>query len=434
MSTAPSSEMKVQDHPFFGMDKDNPVSVANQMKQLRAGRYFNKELTMLKMTDLNLAGKKLLIREDFNVPIHQGKITDDTRIRAALPTIQQALKAGAAIMLLSHLGRPTEGKFEQEYSLEPVAERLGQLVNQPIRLERNWLQGIAMQPGEIVLCENVRFTPGENADDEQLAKQMAKLCDIFVMDAFATAHRAQASTHGVANYAPVACAGPLLAAEIDALSRATAKPEHPVIAVVGGSKVSTKLNVLKSLLNITDQLIVGGGILNTFMAAAGMSIGSSLHEPDLIATAKEIMQLAQQKGSNIPLPIDVVVAADFNANAKPTTKLVAQIAPGDMILDIGPQTVQRFSELLVEAKTILWNGPVGVFEFEAFAHGTKALAQAIANSSAFSIAGGGDTLAAIEKFGVSDKISYISTGGGAFLEFIEGQPLPALTMLENRAK
>lgn len=386
------------------------------------------------MSELNLNGKKLLIREDFNVPLQDGKISDDTRIRAALPTIQYALKAKAAVVLISHLGRPSEGQYEQAYSLAPVAERLSELLKKPVRFERQWLQGLNIAPGEIVLCENVRFNVGENSDNDGLARQMAKLCDIFVMDAFATAHRAQASTHGIAKHAPIACAGPLLVAEIEALTRATAHPEHPVIAIVGGSKVSTKLEVLKSLVTITDQLIVGGGILNTFMAAAGLAIGSSLHEANLISTAQAIMQTAQQKGGNIPLPIDVVVAGEFGPAAKSTVKLVREIAPGDMILDIGPQTTQRFTDILSNARTILWNGPVGVFEFEAFAQGTKMLANAIAHSSAFSIAGGGDTLAAIEKFGISDKISYISTGGGAFLEFIEGKALPALAILTQRAQ
>jgi phosphoglycerate kinase len=386
------------------------------------------------MNELNLTGKKLLIREDFNVPLQDGKISDDTRIRAALPTIKHALQAGAAVILISHLGRPNEGQYEPEHSLAPVAQRLSELLKQPVRFECQWLQGLHIAPGEIVLCENVRFNVGENANEDKLARQMAKLCDIFVMDAFATAHRAQASTHGVAKFAPIACAGPLLAAEIEALTRATAHPEHPVIAIVGGSKVSTKLEVLKSLVNITDQLIVGGGILNTFMAAAGLAIGSSLHEPNLIATAQAIMQAAQQKGGKIPLPIDVVVASEFGPDAKPVVKLVQEIAPSDMILDIGPQTAQHFTDILRDARTILWNGPVGVFEFEAFAQGTKTLANAIANGSAFSIAGGGDTLAAIEKFGISDKISYISTGGGAFLEFIEGKVLPALAILAQRQK
>ncbi len=389
---------------------------------------------MLKMTELNLNGKKLLIREDFNVPLQDGKISDDTRIRAALSTIQYALKANAAVILISHLGRPTEGQYEQAYSLAPIAERLSELLKRPVRFERQWLQGLNIAPGEIVLCENVRFNIGENDDNASLARQMARLCDIFVMDAFATAHRAQASTHGVAKYAPIACAGPLLVAEIEALTRATAQPEHPVIAIVGGSKVSSKLEVLKSLVNLTDQLILGGGILNTFMAAAGLAIGNSLHEPNLIATAQEIMQTVQQRGGYLPLPIDVVVAGEFSAEAKPMVKLVQEIAPGDMILDIGPQTIQKFTELLKEARTILWNGPVGVFEFEAFAQGTKMLANAIAHSNAFSIAGGGDTLAAIEKFSISDKISYISTGGGAFLEFIEGKTLPALAILTQRAQ
>jgi len=392
-----------------------------------------RENTMLKMTELDLKAKRLLIREDFNVPLQQGKITDDTRIRAALPTMQHALNAGAGILLISHLGRPTEGHYDPEYSLEPIAKRLSELLAHPVRFERDWLQGVSLSSGEIVVCENVRFNPGENANDAALAQQMAKLCDVFVMDAFATAHRAQASTHGVAKYAACACAGPLLVAEVEALAQATAKSEKPVVAIVGGSKVSTKLQVLQSLVQLTDQLIVGGGILNTFMAAAELSIGSSLHEPTMIGMAKEILQTVRQRGGEIPLPIDVVVASEFTANAKPVVKLVQEVMAGDMILDIGPQTAKHFSTFLASAKTILWNGPVGVFEFDAFAQGTKTLAQAVANSQAFSIAGGGDTLAAIEKFGVSDKISYISTGGGAFLEFLEGKQLPALAILAERA-
>jgi phosphoglycerate kinase len=388
---------------------------------------------MLSMTDLDLKNKRLLIREDFNVPLQDSKISDDTRLRAALPTIQSALAEGAAVILLSHLGRPKEGEFDPAYSLAPVAERLSKLLALPVRLEPNWLTDMAIAPGEVVLCENVRFIAGEMADDANLAQQMAKLCDIFVMDAFATAHRAQASTHGVAKYAAIACAGPLLSAEIKALTRATANPLHPVVAIVGGSKVSTKLAVLSSLVSLTDRLLVGGGILNTFMAAADLNIGSSLYEPDLIATAKDIMRLAAQKGNPIPLPIDVVVATEFNAQSPAQIKLVAEVTASDMILDIGPQTAKQYSAILAEAKTILWNGPVGVFEFEPFAKGTKLLAQAIANSSAFSIAGGGDTLAAIEKFDIAAKISYISTGGGAFLEFIEGKKLPAIAILEKRA-
>ncbi len=392
-----------------------------------------KEKLMLQMTDLELKGKTLLIREDFNVPLQAGKISDDTRLRAALATIRLAKQQGATVILLSHLGRPKEGEYDAAYSLAPVAERLNELLDFPVRFAQDWLNGLSISAGEVVLCENVRFLPGEMADDEKLAKQMAKLCDVFVMDAFATAHRAQASTHGVAKFAPVACAGPLLSAEIAALSRATANPQHPMVAIVGGSKVSTKLEVLTSLLKLTDQLIVGGGILNTFMAAAGMSIGSSLHEPSLIATAKDIMQQAAQKGSHIPLPIDVVVATEFSANSPAQIKLVSEVMASDMILDIGPQTASQYSQLLAKAKTIVWNGPMGVFEFESFSKGTHLLAQAIAQSSAFSIAGGGDTLAAVEKFHIADKISYISTGGGAFLEFIEGQNLPAIAVLEQRA-
>lgn len=388
---------------------------------------------MLKMTELDLTGKRLLIREDFNVPMQAGQITDETRLHAALPTIRYGLRAGAAIILISHLGRPSEGKYDPAYSLEPIAKQLSKLLDHPVRFERDWLPGITIAPGEIVLCENVRFNPGENTDDVQLAQQMAKLCDIFIMDAFATAHRAQASTHGVAKYAPMACAGLLLTAEIEALSRATAQPEKPVLAIVGGAKISTKLEILKSLLTLTDQLIVGGGILNTFMAAAGLPIGNSLCEQALIPIAKEIMQQAQQKKSIIPLPIDVVVATEFKKDAIATIKLVEHIKPDEMILDIGPQTALYFSEMLRNAKTILWNGPIGVFEFPAFAHGTRTVAHAIANSAAFSIAGGGDTLAAIEQFGVANDISYISTGGGAFLEFIEGKILPSIAILEQRA-
>ncbi|MGD8378395.1 MAG: phosphoglycerate kinase [Gammaproteobacteria bacterium] len=389
-------------------------------------------MTILKMTDLDLAGKRVLIREDLNVPVTDGRVTSDARIRASLPTIRNALEAGARVMLMSHLGRPEEGEFDEQYSLAPVAERLTELLGVKVRLVRDWLDGVEPADGEVVLCENVRFNVGEKADDETLSRRMAALCDIYVMDAFGTAHRAQASTHGVARYAPVACAGPLLAGELEALGRALQEPARPMVAIVGGSKVSTKLTVLEKLSGIVDQLIVGGGIANTFIAAAGCNVGKSLHEPDLIAEARRLTEAAHARGADIPLPTDVVVASDFAASAEADVKPVDQVGDEEMILDIGPDTADAFASYLEKAGTIVWNGPVGVFEFDQFGEGTRALAQAIARSSAFSIAGGGDTLAAVDKYGVADRISYISTGGGAFLEFLEGRTLPAVAMLEER--
>ncbi len=385
-------------------------------------------MTIKKMTDLDLSGKKLLIRQDLNVPIKDGKVVSDVRIQASLPTIKQALEAGAAVILMSHLGRPSEGEFEPAYSLAPVAEHLSGLLNQSVPLISNCLEGVEVQPGEVVLCENVRFNVGEKADDETLARKMAALCDVYVMDAFGTAHRAQASTHGVAKFAPLACAGPLLASELEALGLALKNPARPMVAIVGGAKVSTKLTVLESLSNTVDQLIVGGGIANTFLAAAGFSVGKSLYEKDLVDTAKALMEK-----THIPIPSDVVVAKEFSESATAEIKAVEDIADDDMILDIGPESSAQLAELLINAKTIVWNGPVGVFEFDQFGEGTKTLANAIADSDAFSIAGGGDTLAAVDKYQLKNKISYISTGGGAFLEFLEGKPLPAVAVLESRA-
>lgn len=387
--------------------------------------------SILRMTDLDLAGKRVLIREDLNVPVKNGKVTSDARIQASLPTIEFALNAGAAVMLMSHIGRPTEGEYNPEYSLQPVAEYLATLLNKPVRLEKNWLDGIDINAGEVVLCENVRFNVGEGKNNDELGKKMAALCDIFVMDAFGTAHRAQASTHAIAKFAPISCAGPLLASELDALGRALETPEKPVIAIVGGSKVSTKLTVLESLSQKVDQLIVGGGIANTFIAAAGFSVGKSLVELDLIDEAKRLIAQAKATGSEIPIPTDVVCAKEFSETAEATIKNVADIAEDDMILDIGPETAAHYANILKSAKTIVWNGPVGVFEIEQFAHGTQTLAYAIAGSDAFSIAGGGDTLAAIDKYGINDQISYTSTGGGAFLEFLEGKELPAVTILQK---
>jgi len=389
-------------------------------------------LDVLRMTDQELAGKRVLIREDLNVPVADGRVTSDARIRAALPTIEQALAAGAAVMVCAHLGRPSEGESaatQPEFSLAPVATHLGGLLGREVPLVTDWLDGVAVEPGQLVLLENVRWNVGEKKDDEALAKKMAALCDVFVMDAFGTAHRAQASTHGVAKFAPVACAGPLLVAELEALHRALAEPKRPMVAIVGGSKVSTKLEVLDALAEIADHVIVGGGIANTFIAAAGHGVGTSLHEADLVDEAKRLAQKAE-----FPIPTDVVVADRFAADAAATVKPVAEVGEGEMILDIGPETAASFAGALKSAGTILWNGPVGVFEFEAFAGGTKALAEAIAASDAFSIAGGGDTLAAIDQFGVTDRIGYISTGGGAFLEFVEGKTLPAVAMLQARAK
>ncbi|MFN5010142.1 MAG: phosphoglycerate kinase [Gammaproteobacteria bacterium] len=390
-------------------------------------------MTVLRMADLDLRGKRVLIREDLNVPVEDGVITSDARIRAAVPSLRAAADAGAPVIVMSHLGRPTEGEHSAENSLAPVAVRLGELLGRPVRLERDWLDGVECAPGEVVLCENVRFNKGEKKDDEALSRRMAALCDVFVMDAFGTAHRAEASTHGVARFAPVACAGPLLVAELDALSRALAHPKRPLVAIVAGSKVSTKLTVLESLLAKVDKLIVGGGIANTFLAATGAPVGKSLHEPDMLDTARALLAQASARGAEIPLPTDVVVAEEFSPAAVPVVRAAGEVRPHELILDIGPATAQRFEALLADAGTILWNGPVGGFEFDAFGRGTEPLAKAIAASPAFSLAGGGDTLAAIEKYGVEDGISYISTGGGAFLEFVEGKTLPAVAALEARA-
>ena len=386
-------------------------------------------MTVKLMTELDLASKRVLIREDLNVPIKEGQVTSDARIQAALPTIQQAIQAGAKVILMSHLGRPTEGEYNPDFSMEPVAKHLSGLLGQPVRLEQSWSNGIEMNDGEIVILENVRFNPGEKKNDDTLAKAYAKLCDIFVMDAFGTAHRAQASTHGVSKYAPVACAGPLLENELKALEKALAAPIPPVAAIVGGSKVSTKLMVLETLSDRVDQLIVGGGIANTFLAAAGKPVGKSLFELDLIPAAQALM-----KKVNIPLPTDVVVGKAFSETAEATIKSVDDVEEDDMIFDIGPDSSAKLAELLQLMGTIIWNGPVGVFEFDQFGEGTKTLSLAIAKSSAFSIAGGGDTLAAVDKYDIADQVSYISTGGGAFLEYVEGKELPAVTILQQRAK
>ena len=390
-------------------------------------------MTILNMTDLDLAGKRVLIREDLNVPIADGVVTSDVRIRAALPTIQAAIDSGAAVMLMSHLGRPTEGQFDEQFSLQPVAARLSELLQRDVPLRRDWIDGVDIASGEIVLLENVRFLPGEKACDAGLARQMAALCDVFVMDAFGTAHRAQASTYGVAEHAPIACAGPLLAAELAALGKALKDPARPMVAIVGGSKVSTKLTVLDALADIVDTLVVGGGIANTFIAAAGQNVGKSLHEPDILDTARALAADNTDR-ADIPVPTDVVVATEFAADAAATTKPVDAVTDDELILDIGPESAARLGDILAAAGTIIWNGPVGVFEFDAFGGGTQKLAEAIAASSAFSVAGGGDTLAAIDKYGVADQISYISTGGGAFLEFVEGKTLPAVEVLTRRAR
>jgi phosphoglycerate kinase len=391
-------------------------------------------MSVIKMTDLDLSGKRVLMRLDLNVPLKDGQVTDDTRIRAHLPAIEQAVKAGARVMLMSHLGRPDEGVYSAEFSLAPVAAHLGRLLGSKVRLEREWLNGVDVRPGEVVICENVRFNKGEGKNNEALAMKMAALCDIFVMDAFGTAHRAQASTYGVAQFAPIACAGPLLTAELAALGKALEHPKRPLVAIVGGSKVSTKLMVLDSLSKIVDRLIVGGGIANTFIAAAGYNVGKSLYEPDLVAEARRLTQAARDRGGDIPVPEDVVCAKAFAADAKATLKPVAEIAADDMVFDVGPRTSAVFDKIIREAGTIVWNGPVGVFEFDQFGDGTRRLAEAIAASPAFSIAGGGDTLAAVAKYGIADKLSYISTGGGAFLEFLEGKKLPAVAILEERAR
>ncbi len=388
---------------------------------------------VLRMGDVDLTGKRVFIRADLNVPVKDGKVTSDVRIRASLPAIRQALDAGAAVMVTSHLGRPKEGVFSEADSMAPVALRLSELLERDVPLQRDWVDGVDIAPGQVVLLENCRFNPGEKSNDEALSRKLAALCDVFVMDAFGTAHRAQATTHGIARYAPVACAGPLLAAELDALGKALAQPTRPLVAIVGGSKVSTKLTVLATLLDRVDQLIVGGGIANTFIAASGYGVGQSLHEADLIADTQQLMALAKQRGAEIPVPEDVVCATEFSADATATTRSVDAVGADELILDIGPRTAVHYAELLKSAGTIVWNGPVGVFEFAAFGHGTETLAQAIADSPAFSIAGGGDTLAAIDQYGIAGRIGYISTGGGAFLEFLEGNPLPAVEMLEQRA-
>jgi len=385
-------------------------------------------MSVLRMVDLDLAGKRVMIRCDFNVPVQGGQVISDARIRAGLPTIQAALRGGAAVILLSHLGRPTEGEFEEQFSLDPVASNLSVALGQEVRLASDWLDGIDVEPGQAVLCENVRFNVGEKKNDPVLAQTMAGLCDIFVMDAFGTAHRAQASTYGVAEYAPVACAGPLLVEELRALGKVLESPARPMAAIVGGSKVSTKLTVLDALADRVDQLIVGGGIANTFLAAAGFSIGKSLHEPNMLQQARDLL-----KKTSIPLPTDVVVATEFSADAPARTCSVDNVGPEDMILDIGPVTAESYAKLLANAATIVWNGPVGVFEIDQFGEGTRTVGEAVAESSAFSIAGGGDTLAALEKYQLGARISYISTGGGAFLELLEGKKLPAVFILESRA-
>jgi phosphoglycerate kinase len=389
-------------------------------------------MTILRMTDLDLAGKRVLIRQDLNVPIEDGKITSGQRITASVPTLRLALDKGAAVMVTSHLGRPKEGVWSEADSLAPVAARLSQLLGVDVQLVRDWVDGVEVQPGRIVLLENCRMNPGEGKDDEALSKKYAALCDVFVMDAFGTAHRAQASTHGVIRFAPVAAGGPLLMAELDALDKALASPARPLLAIVAGSKVSTKLELLGNLVGKVDQLIVGGGIANTFLAATGHPVGKSLYEPDLLDTATQILADAKARGADIPLPGDVVVAKAFAADAEATVKPVGEVADDDLILDIGPQTGARYAQLIADAGTVVWNGPVGVFEFEAFAGGTGAVARAIAGSKAFSIAGGGDTLAAVDRFGIEDQVSYISTGGGAFLEFLEGKILPAVAALDAR--
>jgi phosphoglycerate kinase len=385
------------------------------------------------MSSLDLRGKRVLIREDLNVPIQGGSVSSDARIRAALPTIQAALTAKARVLVMSHLGRPEEGRYAEEFSLAPVAKRLAQLLGVPVALKKDWLDGVEVGPGEVVLLENVRFNTGEKKDADDLSRRMAALCDIYVMDAFGTAHRAEASTHGVAKYAPIVCAGPLLVSELSALETALEKPARPLLAIVAGSKVSTKLTVLESLLSKVDQLIVGGGITNTFLAALGLNVGKSLYEPNMLDICKRLLEQSKKRGIDIPMPTDVVVATEFSAKAEADVKDVRNVSADDMILDIGPDSSEAIAKLVASAGTILWNGPVGVFEFAQFGEGTRTLATAIARSKAFSLAGGGDTLAAIEKYGIEDSISYISTGGGAFLEFVEGKKLPAVEILEQRA-
>ena len=392
-------------------------------------------MSFKRMTDLDLAGKRDFIRADLNVPQDDsGRITDDTRIRASVPAIQYALKAGAAVMITSHLGRPTEGEFKPEDSLGPIAQRLGQLLGVPVPLKRDWLDGVDVKPGAVTMLENCRFNKGEKKNDDALARKMAALCDVYVNDAFGTAHRAEATTHGIAKFAPIACAGPLMAAELDALARALRSPARPLVAIVAGSKVSTKLIILKSLAEKVDQLIVGGGIANTFMLASGLRIGKSLAEPGLMGEAQAIIDLMKARGAQVPLPVDVVVAAELSARARARQVAADQVGADDMILDIGPKTAAILEALIATAGTIVWNGPVGVFEYDQFGTGTARIAHAIAESKAFSIAGGGDTIAAIAKHGITDKVSYISTGGGAFLEILEGKKLPAVDILEQRAR
>ena len=385
------------------------------------------------MSALDLTNKRVLIREDLNVPIRDGAVSSDARIRAALPTIQAALAAKARVLVMSHLGRPDEGTYAEEFSLAPVAKRLTQLLGVPVALRKDWLGGVEVAPGEVVLLENVRFNKGEKKDSDELSRRMAQLCDVYVMDAFGTAHRAEASTHGVAKFAPIACAGPLLVNELSALETALEKPARPLLAIVAGSKVSTKLTVLESLLDKVDQLIVGGGITNTFLAALGFKVGKSLYEPAMLDICKRLLEQSAKRGIAIPMPTDVVVAKEFSAKAEADVKNVDAVTAEEMILDIGPDSAEAIARLIASAGTILWNGPVGVFEFDQFGEGTRILATAIARSKAFSLAGGGDTLAAIEKYGIEDSISYISTGGGAFLEFVEGKKLPAVEILEQRA-
>ena len=391
-------------------------------------------MNFLRMSDLDLGGQRVLIREDLNVPISDGEISSDARLSAALPTIRLAVGAGAKVMVVSHLGRPQEGRYQEEFSLAPVAKKLSSMLGCKVRLEKDWLDGVSIADGEVVLCENVRFNPGEKSNDDKLSRKMAALADIFVMDAFGTAHRAHASTHGVAQYAPIACAGPLLAGELQALSQALENPARPLVAIVGGSKVSTKLIVLRALAEKVDQLVVGGGIANTFIAAAGYPVGKSLHEPDMLDAAREVSEFATGRGARIPLPSDVVVATELSDTAEADVRAVDQVEDDQMILDIGPDTAEALAEIMRDAGTIVWNGPIGVFEIDQFSEGTRTLANAIAESSAFSIAGGGDTLAAIEKYRLADQISYISTGGGAFLEFLEGKTLPAVAVLQARAQ
>ncbi|MCG3865778.1 MULTISPECIES: phosphoglycerate kinase [unclassified Photobacterium] len=386
-------------------------------------------MSVIKMTDLDLAGKRVFIRADLNVPVKDGKVTSDARIIASLPTIKRCLEAGAKVMVTSHLGRPTEGEYAEEFSLQPVVNYLNDALDCDVKLAKDYLNGLELNAGELVVLENVRFNKGEKKNEDELSKQYAALCDVFVMDAFGTAHRAQASTYGVGMFAPVACAGPLLAGELEALGKAMDNPARPMVAIVGGSKVSTKLTVLESLSKIADQIVVGGGIANTFIAAEGNDVGKSLYEADLIPTAKELMA-----STNIPVATDVVCAKEFSDTAEATVKSASDIAADDMVLDLGPDSAQALADIIMNAKTILWNGPVGVFEIEQFGKGTEVVANAIAESAGFSVAGGGDTLAAIDKYGIKDKVSYISTGGGAFLEFVEGKKLPAVEMLESRAK